>query len=48
MSAIGTIYVSSRVYIWVEPTVLNVLLIVFQRIKIRCYNIYRGYASVEP
>jgi hypothetical protein len=32
-------------YTCIEPTVLFSKLCIFQRIKIRCYNIDRGYAS---
>jgi len=31
-----------------EHTVLIICILSIQRIKIRCYSIYRGYASIYP
>jgi hypothetical protein len=42
----GNIKLGNTLYIWAEPTVLLLILASFQRIKIRCYNIDRGYASI--
>gem|GEM_PF-6849765 len=43
--AIGTKHIcDSFKFLRPEPTVLYISAIPFQRIKIRCYNIFRGYA----
>ena len=37
---------SMTLIVWAEPTVLCIICRDCQRIKIRCYNIGRGYASI--
>ena len=35
-------------FIWIEPMALSSCGISFQRTKVRCYKMGRGYASVDP